>query len=626
MRNRSRVDPNAKLIQPTVAHALIDPEGTAPCRVNAQQVPQPTAAFKGIESKIIEYAPAWEGSASAAENLTGTTAGNYFTGQLGAGLVPIAGSMVEQWEAWSTGTWPANVAKGDSTIGQWPGFDNSLFETLGTRRYRPENYRVTDVLGAKNQITEQRGAISGPGLYDRPEYDRNTTVYPKNPIRLDAGHAEVVLSYPRNLGSWSEPQHMYEMVTQLGIEGGGGLATDATNFVGFEHVWCVTLETPNVQNVGSEPHVSPVQLHWQNLMADAAPHGSRFTPFNGTVHVEYRNQATGQWIDLTAVPTVTGFGDGDSLKGGTGLEVHGQHSILVSARCIAAPVVGGKSNYTGVMSSGELLQFNAARIRVVKSALNNAYGLRVIAFPRFAGKFSAGALTFDPILNGGVVQKLIFCNSSLLGQMRSFASVNSNTLDQISQTRGTAHCTFVTFMGSSLRDGGQIAGIQMAPGLSPADAPGGDFLDYIRSVPNKGGDGPLREGSYLKWVPDGLESLVFQNAGCVNEFAGTLWTQIHSDDISQSTRAKYCAHIEATTQSQQYELGYANPAMDLAMTYFAVRALTPPWTCNPEHKGLKGFFNKVWGNFKKGIQSPAFWKGAWNVAKKVGPALLAGAL
>ena len=624
MRARSRVDPTAKLIQPDVAHAIIDPEGTNPCRVNAQQVPQPTVVFKGIESKIVRYAPAWSNTASGAELLSDTTAGQYFTGQFGAALAFVDGSMLQQWDQWTGGSWPADVDTGESIIGQWPGFDNSLFETFGGKRYRVDNYEVTDVLGTPSfTLGSGRAPIGGALELDRPEYDRNVTCYPKNPIRFDSGAEDMIALYPRNLGTWDAPQHVYEIVTQIGFSSGGG-TTDATNFVGFDDIWCVSLDMPNCPKMGAEP-VGIAATHWSELTSEGLPHASAFQPLSVRIHIEYRNQATGQWVDLTAIPSINGYAGGDTLLGGTGIDVHGQQSVLVSARAICAPVVGGKTNYLGAMTGGSLLQFNAVRIRVTKEDnLSNNFGLRIVAYPRMRGRFSAG--TFDAILADGVYSRFFATNTAYLGSMASFNSVNSNVLDQISQTRGTAHCTFVTFMGSSLRDGGQIAGMQMAPGLSPADAPQGDLLDYIRSVPNKGGDGPLREGSYLKWVPDGLESLEFKNAGELNIFAGTLWTIIHTDDVSQSTRVKYCSHVEATTQSQQYELGYANPSMDLAMTYFAVRALTPSWTCNPEHKGLKGFFNKVWGNFKKGISSPAFWKGAWNVAKKVGPALLAGAL
>lgn len=606
MQVKSRVPKEAAYVNKVYANALIDPHGSHPCRVNAGDVPQPTCVFKGIEEKIVQYQGVWDetNKTSFFEGIRTSSVTQYFTGVLGAGGVLLGGFQEIFGDTNSIGQ-----EKGESYAVMWPGADGSIWRTIGTRipiiqntlsvKVDPNSIDppvITTLSGAPNTI---------PIVEEYPRvYEGAGVFYAGNRLAIKGNPGERLLM-PRNIGDWDNPEYIYEISTMVGVNAGDG-GTSISKAVGFTHRWSVAIEAVNgAKGFGAEGQGAT------DASTVDRPSSDNYSGVDGTVNIEYRNQANNQWTSGGAL-VVRGATTHYVNCGGL---VRGTNSTGMFAQ--------GEWGSIAALGEGDAILFNAVRV-----SFNPGQFSRNTKFKLTCALISnqAEVIGFDGGPPGTSPKD--FLNYTLQSgrtamamQVEDFSAINSKALNQVQTSRGTAYSIMQTYFGSSLRNGGQCSGAQLAPGIGIEDLSNGDILNGLREIPEKGGSGALMKGQYLKWVPDGLKALDFVSSGTTNLATGALAMCMQSDDKTQGSKLQMCAHIEGTTTSQQYELGYADPGHNIAYTVVAVRGLTPPWTCNPDHKGIKSFFNRVWGNFKKGIQSKEFWQGAWNIAKQVAPTI-----
>jgi hypothetical protein len=212
------------------------------------------------------------------------------------------------------------------------------------------------------------------------------------------------------------------------------------------------------------------------------------------------------------------------------------------------------------------------------------------------------------------------------GSACSFANVDAPEMGTLSETlseRTTALTCLVTYMGSTLQDGGQISGARLGMGLSPLRAPRGDVYTYLASLPFYNDDFALRDGIYGWWLPDSIQEhfyVPYRNPRSDDlEFNSVLQFSVLRDNPEQACRLKVVQNLETITRSRLYtsESGPNNPAYGSIVA--AVKSV-PAITINTSHLA---FLGKALGAVKNWVAKPANWrkllKGGAGIIQKLAP-------
>jgi hypothetical protein len=200
----------------------------------------------------------------------------------------------------------------------------------------------------------------------------------------------------------------------------------------------------------------------------------------------------------------------------------------------------------------------------------------------------------------------------------SFKVVDAPEMDDLSETsdeRTSALTGLITYMGSSLQDGGQVAAARLGMGLSPLRAPEGDVYTYVASLPYYSDDFALREGIYSWWLPDSIQEHFYvpYRSPRSDDLAvnSALQFVVLRDNPNQAVRLKVVQNLEVISRSRLYsaKAGPNNPSY--AVVIGAIKAI-PAVTVNAKHTGILGkAFNWVKGwlskpaNFKKLVNTGA---------------------
>jgi hypothetical protein len=192
----------------------------------------------------------------------------------------------------------------------------------------------------------------------------------------------------------------------------------------------------------------------------------------------------------------------------------------------------------------------------------------------------------------------------------NFMVVHAPELEDLSQTRSertTALSGLLTYMGSTLQDGGQIAAARLGMSLSPLRAPMGDVYTYLASLPFYNDDYPLRDGIYSWWLPDSVQEHFYvpYRAPRSDDLAETSVLQyaLLRDNPNQAVRLKVIQNFEILTRSRLYasRTGPNNPAYS---TTVGVAKIVPAVTVNFRHVGI---LSRALGAAKSWISKPANW-------------------
>jgi hypothetical protein len=174
----------------------------------------------------------------------------------------------------------------------------------------------------------------------------------------------------------------------------------------------------------------------------------------------------------------------------------------------------------------------------------------------------------------------------------AFAVYDAPELGGLSETeseRTTALTGLITYMGSSLADGGQIAAARLGMGTSPFSAVDGEVYSHLASYPFYNADFALREGIYAWRLPDSAQEefyTPYRKRRNINlEEVSLLHFAMHRDDPTQGLRLRVVQNFEVITRSRLYTAaaGPNNPAYSIIAT--AVKAL-PAVTINSKHKSI----------------------------------------
>jgi hypothetical protein len=215
----------------------------------------------------------------------------------------------------------------------------------------------------------------------------------------------------------------------------------------------------------------------------------------------------------------------------------------------------------------------------------------------------------------------------------NFKIVDTPELDLLSETqseRTSALSGLLTYMGSDLANGGQVAAARLGMGLSPLRAPNGDVFTYLASLPFYNGDFPLRDGIYSWWLPDSIQEHFYVPYRSPRsddlEFNSVLQYVALRDDPTQALRLRVVQNIEVITRSRLYSSVPApiNPAYNALIG--AMKTL-PAVTINNKHKGI---LRRALGSLRSWLVKPQNWRkmarmGA-GVISKLAPGPLSGFL
>jgi hypothetical protein len=180
-------------------------------------------------------------------------------------------------------------------------------------------------------------------------------------------------------------------------------------------------------------------------------------------------------------------------------------------------------------------------------------------------------------------------------------------MEYTSEERPAAVSALVTYMGSTLSNGGNIALARLPMGLSLASAPNGDYYGFIASLPIYAGDHALKEGGYVWWCPDSEQEYFFRVYGektCDDlRDRSSLVLTMRRDEPAQTVRLRVDMHIETQTRSALFSSEVSDysasfpKALQIAKTFPAV-------TTNEQHKG---FFKGLWDKVKGFVSKPKNW-------------------
>jgi hypothetical protein len=193
----------------------------------------------------------------------------------------------------------------------------------------------------------------------------------------------------------------------------------------------------------------------------------------------------------------------------------------------------------------------------------------------------------------------------------AFRIYDAPEMDALAETlseRTSALSGLITYMGSTLADGGQISAARLGLGLSPLRAPSGDTYKFLASLPFYNGDFAMREGIYVWWLPDSSQESFYvpyrRPRSDDLEATSVLQIALHRDDPNQAIRLKIVQDLEVITRSRLY----ASDASPTNVSYAPVLGLAkslPAVTINSKHVGILG---RAFGKLKGWLSSGANWR------------------
>jgi hypothetical protein len=182
-------------------------------------------------------------------------------------------------------------------------------------------------------------------------------------------------------------------------------------------------------------------------------------------------------------------------------------------------------------------------------------------------------------------------------------------MQQTTNERPAALAGLVTWMGSTLENGGNIAAARLPMGMTPLKAPGGDYYGYLSQLPIYASDFPLKDGAYAWWAPDSEQEYFFTeylNTRSTDlELTSCLAFAMRRDQPSQTVRFRADANFETQTRSVQYAsaVGATNAQFPRALE---IAKMFPAVTINDDHISL---LSKKWKEALGKLKNPANWLG-----------------
>jgi hypothetical protein len=180
-------------------------------------------------------------------------------------------------------------------------------------------------------------------------------------------------------------------------------------------------------------------------------------------------------------------------------------------------------------------------------------------------------------------------------------------LDQTQQERPCALSGLITYFGTDLANGGEIAASRMPMGTTPISAEGGDYYNYIASLPIYNRNHAMRDGAYVWWCPDSDQEYFYRkyNVPMSDDIStvSSLWVTFSRSDPVQAVRLQVVQNVEVLTRSILYtsEVAPSNAAFSQLL---AVTKVLPAVTENPVHRSfLAGLLQKA----RKAISKPSNW-------------------
>jgi hypothetical protein len=160
-------------------------------------------------------------------------------------------------------------------------------------------------------------------------------------------------------------------------------------------------------------------------------------------------------------------------------------------------------------------------------------------------------------------------------------------LQQTSDEVTTGVDMLITYVGSTLFDGGEIAAARMPPNYSTNLVADGDMYRFLSRLPNENYDGPLKGGSHIAWLPKSeaeLDSVPSPGARSRNLLnTGSLICAMSRDNNSQTVRLRVTAGLQFVTTSAAYEVAVSVPNK-MIMVAVAHAMTLPAGTSNPSHR------------------------------------------
>jgi hypothetical protein len=191
-----------------------------------------------------------------------------------------------------------------------------------------------------------------------------------------------------------------------------------------------------------------------------------------------------------------------------------------------------------------------------------------------------------------------------------FANKDAPELDELNETlteRPSALSGLITYVGSTLQDGGQVAAARLGMGLGPFTAPRGDVFTYLASLPFYSDDFALREGVYSWWLPDSIQEHFYKPyrtpRTTILQTDQILHFAMHRDNPNQAVRLKSVHGIEVITRSRLYASapGASNPSYEVMI---GALKHVPAVTINSKHKGI---LSRIFGSIKSWVSKPSNW-------------------
>jgi hypothetical protein len=192
-------------------------------------------------------------------------------------------------------------------------------------------------------------------------------------------------------------------------------------------------------------------------------------------------------------------------------------------------------------------------------------------------------------------------------------------LDNTSDIRCGALSLLATFMGSSLENGGLIAGARIPRGVRVWDlSTTTDFYTAMTRLTRDSKDFPLKKGCYTWWLPAESQDKDFTHASERRQIYDetTLWMTMVRDDPLQTVRIKAVQVVEFLTSLPTYSIATSISDVHLSDQLSLASAKLPAVTENDLHDWLKSTAGKAFKALNRELRSPAFWE---SLASKVIP-------
>jgi len=189
--------------------------------------------------------------------------------------------------------------------------------------------------------------------------------------------------------------------------------------------------------------------------------------------------------------------------------------------------------------------------------------------------------------------------------VRNFDQLTSMALT--TNERPAALSGLVTWMGSTLENGGNIAAARLPMGSTTVEAPNGDIYGFLSQMPVYASDFPLKDGAYVWWAPDSEQEYFFLPYGEIRAdsltFVASLAFAMRRDEPSQTVRLRADANFETQTRSVLYSsaVSSTNPSFPRALE---IAKAFPAVTINEDHVSTLG---SAWSRAKAWMSKPSNW-------------------